>query len=167
MTGSTSGLRLCSGSFPPAASHERTDRHRPEFRHRRLHLKIGRLLCIPGRLDSPATRCVAISRLMCRRQRSGGTSGSNPLSWGRTPAQQLLLCRRGNGARDTRRFLETFADSPVMIIPAHFPTPNAVGSDRTTDPSASTSIACVETGAVDKISSRHALRSRRPAQWGW
>ena len=29
-------------------------------------------------------------------------------------------------ARSTRwRFLETFADSPVMVIPAHFPTPTA------------------------------------------
>ena len=29
-------------------------------------------------------------------------------------------------ARATRRrFLETFADSPVMVIPAHFPTPTA------------------------------------------
>src|SRR6516165_6220885 len=41
----------------------------------------------------------------------------------RTPAQQLLLCRLARATR--QRFPETFADSPAMIIPAHFPTPSA------------------------------------------
>ena len=36
------------------------------------------------------------------------------------------LCVDAEMARATRRrFLETFADSPVMVIPAHFPTPTA------------------------------------------
>ena len=42
--------------------------------------------------------------------------------------QQLnsCFCIDPEAARTTRRlFLQTFADSPVMIIPSHFPTPTA------------------------------------------
>jgi len=36
------------------------------------------------------------------------------------------FCADPEAARTTRRrFLETFVDSPVMIIPSHFPTPTA------------------------------------------
>jgi glyoxylase-like metal-dependent hydrolase (beta-lactamase superfamily II) len=42
------------------------------------------------------------------------------------PHLNSCFCVDAEMARATRRrFLETFADSPVMVIPAHFPTPNA------------------------------------------
>ncbi len=42
------------------------------------------------------------------------------------PQLNSCFCVDPEMARATRRrFLETFADSPVMIIPAHFPTPSA------------------------------------------
>jgi len=42
------------------------------------------------------------------------------------PQLNSCFCVDVEMARATRRrFLETFADSPVMIIPAHFPTPTA------------------------------------------
>src|SRR5262249_24012100 len=42
------------------------------------------------------------------------------------PRLTSCFCVDAEMARATRRrFLETFADSPVMIIPAHFPTPTA------------------------------------------
>jgi glyoxylase-like metal-dependent hydrolase (beta-lactamase superfamily II) len=42
------------------------------------------------------------------------------------PQLNSCFCVDAEMARATRRrFLETFADSPVMIIPAHFPTPTA------------------------------------------
>ena len=42
------------------------------------------------------------------------------------PHLNSCFCVDADTARATRRrFLETFADSPVMVIPAHFPTPTA------------------------------------------
>jgi glyoxylase-like metal-dependent hydrolase (beta-lactamase superfamily II) len=42
------------------------------------------------------------------------------------PRLNSCFCVNADMARATRRrFLETFADSPVMVIPAHFPTPTA------------------------------------------
>jgi hypothetical protein len=42
------------------------------------------------------------------------------------PELNSCFCVNAEMARATRRrFLETFADTPVMIIPAHFPTPTA------------------------------------------
>jgi glyoxylase-like metal-dependent hydrolase (beta-lactamase superfamily II) len=42
------------------------------------------------------------------------------------PQLNSCFCVDAERARTTRRrFLETFADSPVMVIPAHFPTPTA------------------------------------------
>src|ERR1700720_2757474 len=42
------------------------------------------------------------------------------------PQLNSCFCVDAERARTTRRrFLETFADSPVMVIPAHFPTPSA------------------------------------------
>ena len=42
------------------------------------------------------------------------------------PQLNSCFCVDAEMARATRqRFLETFADSPAMIIPAHFPTPSA------------------------------------------
>ena len=42
------------------------------------------------------------------------------------PRLNSCFCVDAEMARTTRqRFLETFADSPVMVIPAHFPTPTA------------------------------------------
>src|SRR5215813_6012620 len=42
------------------------------------------------------------------------------------PQLNSCFCVDAETARATRRrFLETFADSPVMVIPAHFPTPTA------------------------------------------
>jgi glyoxylase-like metal-dependent hydrolase (beta-lactamase superfamily II) len=42
------------------------------------------------------------------------------------PQLNSCFCVDAAMARTTRRrFLETFADSPVMVIPAHFPTPTA------------------------------------------
>ena len=42
------------------------------------------------------------------------------------PQLNSCFCVDQEMARATRRrFLETFADSPVMVIPAHFPTPSA------------------------------------------
>ena len=42
------------------------------------------------------------------------------------PQFNSCFCVEGEAARTTRRrLLETFADTPVMLIPAHFPTPTA------------------------------------------
>ena len=42
------------------------------------------------------------------------------------PQLNSCFCVDAEMARSTRRrLLETFADSPVMVIPAHFPTPTA------------------------------------------
>jgi glyoxylase-like metal-dependent hydrolase (beta-lactamase superfamily II) len=42
------------------------------------------------------------------------------------PQLNSCFCVDGGAARTTRRrLLETFADTPVMLIPAHFPTPTA------------------------------------------
>jgi glyoxylase-like metal-dependent hydrolase (beta-lactamase superfamily II) len=42
------------------------------------------------------------------------------------PQLNSCFCVDGEAARTTRRrLLETFADTPVMLIPAHFPTPTA------------------------------------------
>src|SRR5262249_29488710 len=42
------------------------------------------------------------------------------------PQLNSCFCVDADRARATRRrFLETFADSPSMVIPAHFPTPTA------------------------------------------
>ena len=42
------------------------------------------------------------------------------------PQLNSCFCVDAERARTTRRrFLETFADSPVMVIPVHFPTPTA------------------------------------------
>jgi glyoxylase-like metal-dependent hydrolase (beta-lactamase superfamily II) len=42
------------------------------------------------------------------------------------PQLNSCFCVDGEAARATRRrLLETFADTPVMLIPAHFPTPTA------------------------------------------
>ena len=42
------------------------------------------------------------------------------------PQLNSCFCVDAEAARTTRqRFLETFADSPVMVIPGHFPTPTA------------------------------------------
>jgi glyoxylase-like metal-dependent hydrolase (beta-lactamase superfamily II) len=42
------------------------------------------------------------------------------------PQLNSCFCIDGEAARTTRRrLLETFADTPVMLIPAHFPTPTA------------------------------------------
>ena len=42
------------------------------------------------------------------------------------PQLKSCFCVDAETARATRRrFLETFADSPIMVIPAHFPTPTA------------------------------------------
>jgi glyoxylase-like metal-dependent hydrolase (beta-lactamase superfamily II) len=42
------------------------------------------------------------------------------------PQLNSCFCVDAQAARATRRrFLETFADTPVMIVPAHFPTPTA------------------------------------------
>jgi glyoxylase-like metal-dependent hydrolase (beta-lactamase superfamily II) len=42
------------------------------------------------------------------------------------PQLNSCFCVDAEMARATRRrFLQTFADSPVMVIPAHFPTPTA------------------------------------------
>ena len=42
------------------------------------------------------------------------------------PQLNSCFCVDPEAARTTRRrFLETFADSPVMVIPSHFPTPTA------------------------------------------
>ena len=51
------------------------------------------------------------------------------------PQLNSCFCVDAETARATRRrLLETFADSPVMIIPAHFPTPTA-GWIRSHEPS--------------------------------
>jgi len=42
------------------------------------------------------------------------------------PQLNSCFCVDAEAARTARRrFLETFADSPVMVIPSHFPTPTA------------------------------------------
>ena len=42
------------------------------------------------------------------------------------PQLNSCFCVGAETARATRRrFLETFVDSPIMVIPAHFPTPTA------------------------------------------
>jgi predicted glycosyltransferase len=67
--------------------------------------------------------------------RSPGEKGGGPIGCGdimhtalqcAEPQLNSCFCVDPEMPRATRRrFLETFADSPVMVIPAHFPTPSA------------------------------------------